>query len=254
MWIYTGEIKNNTLNTFVKYHFSYNELPVDPHDAASLLGYGGPLPDDILTIVKEVMNETAESFDIYGGYQIFDHVSFDENEHRICIADVARHPSSVTDFSPHKIVYRHLKHSEHIAVFVCTAGDGISQWSKQIMPADPLKGFIADILGSVVVETAIDAIQQKLSDEMKRAGLKITNRYSPGYCGWPTSEQHKLFSLLPEEKCGIQLTDSALMLPIKSVSGFIGIGANVRFNPYTCRNCDATYCVYRNKKKLKIEL
>ena len=236
------------MNPFVKYHLSYSELPIDPHHTAPLLGYAGALPDDILAIVKEVMEETAGCFDICGGYQIFDQVSFDKDGHHINIKDTTRYPSSVTDFTPHKIVYHQLKHSEQIAVFVCTAGDGISQWSKQMMPTDPLKGFIADILGSVVVETAIDTIQQRLSAEMKEAGLKITNRYSPGYCGWPTSEQHQLFSLLPDENCGIRLTDSALMLPIKSVSGFIGIGANVRFNPYTCRNCDATYCVYRNKK------
>ena len=237
------------VNYFTRYHLSYSELTIDPHDTAPMLGYESRLPDDILAIVQEVMDETAGCFNICGGYQIFDQVDFIKDERHIRITDVARHLSPVTDFSPQDIVYHQLKNSEQIAVFVCTAGDGISQWSKQIMAAnDPLKGFIADILGSVVVETAIDVIQQKLSDEMKLAGLKITNRYSPGYCGWPTQEQHKLFSLLPEENCGIRLTESALMLPIKSVSGFIGIGTNVRFNPYTCLLCNATQCVYRNKK------
>ena len=229
------------MDTFIKYQLSYRTLTIDPHETAPLLGYEHQLPDDILAIVEEVMNETADCFDICGGYQIFDKgVFFDDRQH-IRIADV--------DFTPHKIVYRQLKHSERIAIFVCTAGEGISQWSKQMMANDPLKGFIADILGSVVVETAIEAIQQKLSDEMMQAGLKITNRYSPGYCGWPTAEQHKLFSLLPKENCGVQLTESALMLPIKSVSGFIGIGANVNFHPYSCRLCDAAFCVYRNRKK-----
>jgi len=74
---------------------------------------------------------------------------------------------------------------------------------------------------------------------MAQTGLKITNRYSPGYCGWVTSEQHKLFALLPKDICSIRLTESSLMLPIKSVSGFIGIGPNVRFNPYTCQLCEA---------------
>ena len=246
------------MNPFVKYHLSYGELQINLHDTAPLLGYADALPDDILAIVKEVTDETAECFDICGGYKIFEQVSFDKDGHHICITQDTkyqtqdtRYQSSEIIFSTNKIVYHQLKYSEQIAVFVCTAGDGISQWSKQIMPADPLKGFIADILGSVVVEAAVDAIQKKLSDEMKQAGLKITNRYSPGYCGWPTHEQHKLFSLISEETCGISLTDSALMLPIKSVSGLIGIGANVRFNPYTCRNCDATFCVYRNKKKVE---
>ena len=236
------------INTFTKYHLSYHELTVDPHRTAPLLGYESTLPDDILAIVEEVMNETAGCFHICGGYRIFDRITFVDDGCRIRITDFTLHPSSVTEFTPQKTVYRQLKRSEQMAVFVCTAGDEISQWSKQMMADEPLKGFIADILGSVVVETAIEEIQQKLSAEMTQAGLKITNRYSPGYCGWPTSEQHQLFSLLPKENCGIRLTESALMLPVKSVSGFIGIGANVRFNPYTCKICDAAFCTYRNKK------
>jgi len=228
------------MNDFIKYRLSIDDLPVDLRHTGPLLGYENDLPDDILSMVSEVMNETASCFDICGGYQIFDQIRFLENEKGIRIDD--------TVFATDKIVYHQLKHSEQIAVFVCTAGDGIREWSNRVMPNDPLKGFMADIIGSVVVESAIDVIQQKLSDDMNRAGLKITNRYSPGYCGWITSEQHKLFSLFPKGICGIRLTESSLMLPIKSVSGFIGIGANVRFNPYTCQLCEATHCVYRNRK------
>ena len=233
------------MNAFTQYRLSYRDLMINPHNTAPLLGYESELPDDIFAIVQEVMNETAECFDICGGYQIFDQIAFIDEKHQIRVSSNTRHHTSEAVFSPSKIVYHQLKYSERIAVFVCTVGNSISHWSKEMMADDPLKGFIADILGSVVVETAIEAIQQKLSDEMQQTGLKITNRYSPGYCGWATFEQHKLFSLLPKESCGIRLTESALMLPIKSVSGFIGIGANVRFNPYTCRLCDATFCVYR---------
>ena len=81
---------------------------------------------------------------------------------------------------------------------------------------------------------------------MREAGLKITNRYSPGYCGWDVSEQKKLFKILPEKFCGIELTDSCLMHPIKSVSGIIGIGKSVKFNEYTCNLCDEADCLYRN--------
>ncbi len=234
------------MDSFKRIRLKYSELAINPHDTAPMLGYESVLPDDILAIVEEVMEETAGCFDICGGYQIFDRIAFNGDGRCIRIAG--------TDFNPQKIVYHQLNHSEQIAVFVCTAGNGIEQWSKQMMAAnEPLKGFIADILGSVVVESAIDVIQQQLSKDMEQKGLKITNRYSPGYCGWPTQEQHKLFGLLPEENCGIHLTESALMQPIKSVSGFIGIGSDVRFSPYTCQICDATYCVYRNKRHLQYE-
>ena len=215
---------------------------IDPHDTANSLGYKNVLPDDIYIIVKEIMDETTDCFDIRGGHQIFDEISFKKNERIINIAGV--------EFTPHNIVFNQLKNSEQIAVFVCTAGEGISQRTKQFMATnEPLKGFITDILGSMVVETATDIIHKNLSDEMVQKGLKITNRYSPGYCGWATHEQHKLFSLLPKDYCGIYLTESALMQPVKSVSGFIGIGTKVNFNPYTCQMCDAKLCVYRKKKQ-----
>ena len=234
------------MNTFKKFHLPFHDLTVDIHNTAPLLGYADVLPDDIFAMVQEVLDETADCFDINGGYQIFDRIEFIASNKHIRIEDV--------DFASNQIIYHQLKNSEKIAILVCTAGEAISQWSKQMLSDDPLKGLIADILGSVVVETAVDVIHQKLNDDMLQAGLKITNRYSPGYCGWHTSEQHKLFGLLPKDVCGIQLTDSSLMLPIKSVSSFIGIGANVRFNPYTCRLCEATHCVYRNKKsKIVVE-
>ena len=228
------------MSDFIQYHLSLHELPFDPHNTAPMLGYDSRLPDDILSMVQEVVDETADCFNICGGYQIFDPVFFLEDGAHIRLGGI--------DFTPHKLVCHQLKNSKQIAVFVCTAGEGISQWSKQTIAVDPLKGFVADILGSVIVEAAIDAIQQKLCDDMEQAGLKITNRYSPGYCGWPTVEQHKLFRLFPKDICGIRLTDSALMLPIKSVSGFIGIGPDVCFNPYTCQLCEAIQCVYRNRK------
>ncbi|MFZ0283319.1 MAG: vitamin B12 dependent-methionine synthase activation domain-containing protein, partial [Bacteroidales bacterium] len=62
-------------------------------------------------------------------------------------------------------------------------------------------------------------------------------------------EQHKLFQLIPKNYCGISLTPSALMDPMKSISGFIGIGADVRYNAYTCNLCDMKDCIYRKKKE-----
>jgi hypothetical protein len=95
-------------------------------------------------------------------------------------------------------------------------------------------------------------MQNELEKTMISCGKKITNRYSPGYCGWDVAEQHKLFRLVPGNFCGIRLTESALMDPIKSISGIIGIGENVKFNKYTCNLCDFKNCRYRNSREKKI--
>ncbi len=110
-----------------------------------------------------------------------------------------------------------------------------------------MRGYVYDVLGSVTVEAAVDKMQGELEIKMQEKELKITNRYSPGYCGWPVNDQFKLFSFFPDNYCGITLSSSALMAPIKSVSGVIGIGPKVKKHPYTCQLCDAQNCIYRDK-------
>jgi cobalamin-dependent methionine synthase I len=94
-------------------------------------------------------------------------------------------------------------------------------------------------------------MQEDLAEKMSKEGFKITNRYSPGDCGWPVTDQQKLFTLFPENFCGISLSESSLMHPIKSVSGIIGIGQHVRKTAYACDLCEMDTCVYRYRKEVR---
>ena len=172
-------------------------------------------------------------------YAITDSINWDKSNLSILVGNVT--------LSIHKIIYQQIKKSNSVAIFVCTAGKKITDRSKEFMrDGDLLKGYVYDLFGSIVVESAMDIIQDSLQKEMTMLGLKITNRYSPGYCGWEVAEQKNLFSLLPEHFCGIELTSSCLMQPTKSVSGIIGIGDSVKLNRYLCNICDATDCLYKN--------
>jgi len=106
-------------------------------------------------------------------------------------------------------------------------------------------GHLVDTVATVAVENAADTLHGHLGIKMRERGLRVTNRYSPGYCGWPVSEQHALFSFFKVDFCGISLTESALMKPIKSVSGMIGIGKTVTFAGYDCERCRISDCTYR---------
>ena len=117
---------------------------------------------------------------------------------------------------------------------------------------DMLRGYIVDSIGSETVEQVADWLERKLEEKSQLHGWKITNRYSPGYCGWSVAEQHKLFSFLPEKFCGITLTESALMLPIKSLSGIIGLGPLVKREEYQCSICDMKDCFRRRDEPLEV--
>lgn len=156
-----------------------------------------------------------------------------------------------TVFSIGKTIARQLRGSEAFAFFAATAGVEFEAFQHTLqLEDDMVKIYIADSLGSIIAEKAADCMENSLQVFIQSNGWQHTNRYSPGYCGWHVSEQQKLFSLFPvASPCGIELTDSSLMIPIKSVSGVIGVGSSVRKLEYTCGLCTYENCFRKRKRK-----
>ena len=140
----------------------------------------------------------------------------------------------------------YLKGADEAAFFLCTAGALFSDEAHTLNESgDFMEAYIIDAIGSLSVERAMDRIHKALETEQAERGLKITNRYSPGYCNWPLKDQRPLFDFVGENPTGIVLSESCLMHPIKSVSGVIGIGEKARRRAYGCVICKNTTCIYR---------
>jgi hypothetical protein len=222
------------------FQFALSELNLDVSRIETIIGYNRDESQAIFRdLMSEVLKESELICNIRAEFMIFQDIHLNNIEKSVEINDLV--------FQINKIVHGQIKKSDSIAVFLCTAGEGIGLRSKKAMKeGDLLTGYMYDVVGSVIVEAAADLMQDELEKTVISSGKKITNRYSPGYCGWDVAEQHLLFQLIPGNFCGIRLTKSALMDPIKSVSGIIGIGENVSFNPYKCNICDSKNCIYRN--------
>jgi len=152
-------------------------------------------------------------------------------------------------FDMGNIILRQLRGSEAYALFICTAGVAYEAYQQRLKErGDMVRVFIADALGSVIAEKCADQMEKALQESIDKLGWKHTNRFSPGYCGWHVSQQQLLFPLFQGHTCGVRLTDSSLMVPIKSVSGIVGLGKDVRHLDYTCGLCDFKQC-YKRKKK-----
>ncbi len=221
------------------FSFGISELDLSFARIEQILGYregesSGPISDMIWAALEDsgkICHAKAE-------YAVFERVKFNSLIKTIEINEIV--------FEVNRIVYSQLIGSDSIAVFLCTAGPDISLKSRQAMETgDILTGYIYDIIGSQIVDAAANLMHKELEVSMSAAGKKITNRYNPGYCDWKVDEQQKLFRLMPDNHCGIRLNSSALMVPEKSVSGFIGLGTDVKFNSYTCGLCDRLDCIYR---------
>jgi hypothetical protein len=224
--------------------FKYNlsDINLDPVGIEKFMGYKpGEAPEPFPQLIREVLIEVPPFCEIRGGYRIFDNMELDRKSYLLNLEDQS--------FQIKRIITNQLRKAEKAALFICTAGAGIGDWSKKLMrEGDLMKGYVVDVIGSELVEGAMDRIQDELEDEMKHQGMGITDRYSPGYCDWQVSEQPKLFSLLPENFCGVRLSDTCLMYPIKSVSGVIGIGPKAKRKGYICSFCNMKNCIYRNKR------
>jgi hypothetical protein len=216
------------------------EIRLDRRLIAELVGVNPDnIPEPYNTIIKKEIDYTVNYTCIKGGFIISDNVGINPGKGVFTCEDLT--------FNAGRKIVSYLAGSEKLAFFVCTAGEEVSLRSSQMMKAgNMLEGYIIDSIGSLLVDGAADIVFEKLKNDVTAEGLKITNRYSPGHCNWRLDEQKKLFSRFPDGFCGIRLSESSLMIPLKSISGVAGIGPDVSFKGFICDDCDISNCIFRD--------
>lgn len=223
------------------FSFNFKDLGISKEDVVRAL-HGG-IEDESHQFYIDILEKEFQRLDDYssiqGGYVETEDIVFNAANKTVKVSSY--------EFNVGKIVFNELKPSGRIMVFACTAGKPLCDYIKQEYKRDILTGFLIESLANVVVETAMDRIQEVMREEYGKQHLLVSNRYSPGYCNWSVAGQHNLFKILPDNFCGISLTESALMQPIKSISGFIGVGENIKYNDYKCRLCTQKQCIYKSK-------
>lgn len=224
--------------------FKFSDLSINPKEIAFMFGVNeDSFSEPFESSIDWAMNFADKLTDIGGAYCIIDNLKINQQNFTILAGG--------HQFDVGKAVCKELKGAERAAFYVCTAGKTISEESARLLYGeDPIFGYILDTMASMITEAACDLLQSQIKKEMELTNELLTNRYSPGYCQWPVADQHKLLSFFPENTCGISLSDSALMFPLKSVSGIIGIGEKVKYRKYVCTLCSSIECIYR---KLRIE-
>ena len=222
---------------------SMNRLEIPLKEIYSFMGYKDSEPDaETRRVTEYLLSESAQFLRPQFKYIMLDGTHSDD-----MMQLTLQGPAGLVTFDAGKIICRQLRGAQKYVVFVATVGTGYFQWTDAVKRRDDMfQTYVMDCVGSQIVESVADYMETVLQKEIDPSGFKRTNRFSPGYCGWHVSAQPALFSLFGEPNpCGIELTDSCVMLPMKSVSGVIGIGPDVRYLPYTCGICDKKDCYKR---------
>lgn len=216
----------------------FSDLKIDRQEVYVGLGYGRNLTPEkeILSLVDSIYTEISSICKPQYMYEIY-------NAHTLSAATIAIEGLT---FRTGGIITSYLSGMEQCCVFVTTAGWEYDTYKKQFRQSGDLpEEFIADAIGSVIAEACVTLIADELNATVDSI---CTYPYSPGYCNWKLTEQSLLFSLLPDKPCGVVLTESSLMMPIKSTSGIIGIGKNITQKAYSCNICENKNC-YKRKEK-----
>ena len=230
-------------NMFEK-QLSFDDLDISDNELFVQMGYGNATPDAAILQEVEIIKQEVRAFlRPRFGFVTINGGQLDTEAKTLRLGD--------TLFNVGRIITAQIRGSEAYALFVATSGEAFENFQRKLeAEGDMLRVFIADSLGSIIAEKTADIMERWLQVFINSKGWRHTNRFSPGYCGWNVSQQQLLFPLLGvKNPCGIRLSDSSLMVPIKSVSGIIGLGPNVKKLEYTCGLCDYAKCYKRRKKK-----
>ena len=196
------------------------------------MGYRDSVPEErIREMVRELINELVPKATLRYMYQVVEAEKLSPRTVRF--AD--------RTFTPEGIICSYLKGMTHALLFIGSAGWEFDK-AKEALKAndDIVADFIADSIGTVLAEMTVARIEKDYEGPQT-----ISMPYSPGYCNWDIREQHLLFSLFPEQPCGVILSESSLMTPEKSVSGFFALGETLQRQPYHCEICKNKRCYKR---------
>lgn len=151
-----------------------------------------------------------------------------------------------------------------LVIGLATAGAAIEEEaSTRLDRGDATGALLLDGCGSAAAEEAADRLSAAIiaalggvADELaplaaapgppERAAA-ISCRISPGYGKWSLAAQPAIFARLPHREIGLRLEPSLLMVPRKSVSFAMWLGADAR--PLAglsgCERCELESCRYR---------
>lgn len=136
-----------------------------------------------------------------------------------------------------RILRVNLENAHKIVVYALTCGTELENWSHTI--SDMIEQYWADTIKEKVLGLATGPFFERIKDCY---ALGHTGKMNPGSLeDWPISEQKGVFTLLgdTESSIGLTLTDSFLMLPVKSISGII---FPTEANYENCQLCPREAC------------
>jgi hypothetical protein len=144
--------------------------------------------------------------------------------------------------------------AEGLVLGLVTVGDQIERRVTELLDrGEDSRALLLDAAGSAAAEEAARRLSVRILGGKTGAAEDVACRISPGYGRWPLAAQKALFARLPHDALGVSLNSSMMMVPRKSISFALWIGARraPRSGLSGCDTCGLPQCRYRRSAERK---
>lgn len=142
---------------------------------------------------------------------------------------------------------RNLRGCKKIVLFGATLGTPVDMLITRTSLTDMAGAVVLQACAAAMLEEYCDECQLKIGEELKKEGLYLRPRFSPGYGDFDIQYQKPLMQMMDCAKTiGLTMTDSFMMTPTKSVTAVMGVSETKERCPIEgCEACGKKDCLYR---------
>ena len=212
-------------------------MEIRRREIARYLGYKGTEPDTVISaLIEECVSELTACVRPRSVWEKFPLRLTPPNRIRVGLLDFES--SGLT---------RNLKGCESVILFAATLGTAADAALRRASTRDMTRGVIMQAAAAEMIEAYCDEVQQDIREKAAGEGTFLRPRFSPGYGDCPLSLQKNITLMLnTPRQIGLTVTENDLLIPIKSVTAFIGVSRyDTHCIKHGCDTCEKIDCAFR---------
>ena len=197
------------------------DIELTPRDIARCQSPGGKTSHDMMESFQKAVQDARSLAEPLIAYSFFDVSGIDKEN--ITLKDEQEKREYPICIGPNANM---LDRAGTIMAVAHSIGPAIDERVKELNQNSLyLEGYLLDFAGLSALNHVGRQARIIAEDKAARNGWGVTASLSPGSLeGWEVSGQKSLHELLHLDKTGIEITESCMLVPFKTVISIIGIG------------------------------
>jgi len=108
---------------------------------------------------------------------------------------------------------------------------------------DNWQSFISQCFNNTLVQMSSARLRKEILTELKLPEARLTQRYAPGYCGWPVHDRKTILNILEPPPVDVSYADGDSFIPQNCSTGIYGIRKDSTITEkMPCYTCTSISC------------